>query len=409
MRRHCKAAALELREAPGSWEDPAERQTFSRLIGWRLGGGAGAPLPRATGCRGTSECLAADWLRRQRAALRLVAKDATPRSSARRERRFVEGRAGRGEVLSVFSQHSLRSVAMSLLTLLWMFLQPLVSALKRGLKYLTPSSAEDKPSPPRSRRCRKRNRSKNGSHKRRRRRKGRAPDDTQGYPEKPYFAAPHQEVTAFLKLFDDDLLQKFLLMDRCCKIADKYLLAMTYIYFKRANFSTSEHTRLNFFVALYLAHTVEVDEEEPKYEIFPWALGQNWRELFPDFLMLRDQLWRRLGYQALVRRRCCEKVMALAPGHYLWQRERPEHHGGAISTYNVDQSQPPLGPGHSPLPCSLCGKKGRFVRLGLSSSSSSSSNSTLEVTRLCSFQDLTDTSSHKRLVDSSPSSAQSML
>ncbi|XP_065592110.1 LOW QUALITY PROTEIN: speedy protein A-like [Cyrtonyx montezumae] len=285
--------------------------------------------------------------------------------------------------------------------------EPWVSAVNRGLRRLLPSAAEGKPSPPRSLHCRKQNSFRKGSHKGQHCQGGgfikRAPDGTHEHPEKPYFAAPHQEVTAFLKLFDDDLLQKFLLMDRCCKIADKYLLAMTFVYFKRANFSTSEHTRLNFFVALYLAHLVEEDGGE--FEIIPWALGENWIQLFPAFIKLKDQLWRRLNYRALVGRHCCEKVMALAPGHYLWQRERPEHHGGAKRSYNTGKSQPPQGPGHSPLPCSLCGKKGRFVRLGLSSSSSSS-NSTLEVTKLCSFQDMTDTSSHKRLVDSSPSSAQ---
>uniref|UniRef100_W5LWX4 Speedy/RINGO cell cycle regulator family member A n=2 Tax=Lepisosteus oculatus TaxID=7918 RepID=W5LWX4_LEPOC len=57
-------------------------------------------------------------------------------------------------------------------------------------------------------------------------------------------------MAAFFRLFDDDLVQDFLWMDSCCKITDKYLLAMTFVYFKRACFRISEHTRMNFFIAL---------------------------------------------------------------------------------------------------------------------------------------------------------------
>ncbi|NXY91332.1 SPDYA protein, partial [Alcedo cyanopectus] len=182
---------------------------------------------------------------------------------------------------------------------------------------------------------------------------------------------------------DDDIIQDFLWMDCCCKIADKasYLLAMTFIYFKRANFSLSEYTRLNFFLALYLANTVEEDNEELKYEIFPWALGTTWRKLFPDFIKLRDELWIRIGYRAIVSRRCCEEVMAIAPTHYIWQRERPPHHSGAVRNY-TRQVQLPRGPTASPAKCLLCEKEGRAVPQESSSSCSSSSSGNLEIMKL---------------------------
>ncbi|KAM6354688.1 speedy protein A [Podargus strigoides] len=220
-------------------------------------------------------------------------------------------------------------------------------------------------------------------------------------PTGPRLVIQRQEMTAFFKLFDDDLIQDFLWIDCCCKIADKYLLAMTFVYFKRANFTINEHTRINFFVALYLANTVEEDDEESKYDIFPWALGTAWRKLFPGFLNLRDQLWSRIDYRASVSRRCCEEVMAIAPTHYVWQRERSVHHSGVMRNYNNDRAQLPRGPSATPTDCLLCGKKGRFVRLGLSSSSSSSMG-TSEIMELLSSQNLKDTFPTEKMLNDSP-------
>ncbi|XP_048850174.1 speedy protein A-like [Brienomyrus brachyistius] len=163
-----------------------------------------------------------------------------------------------------------------------------------------------------------------------------------------------QEMAAFFALLDDDLIQHFLCMDSCYMVTDKYLLAITFIYFKRAHFTANEHTRMNFFIALYLANMMEEEETGNRFEIFPWALGGNWRRQFPSFIKKKDQLWARMEYRTAVSRHCCEEVMAIVPSHSLWNRERPEHHSGAQRHYSGEGFQWPRGPSSVPVACTLC-------------------------------------------------------
>ncbi|CAL1541839.1 unnamed protein product, partial [Lymnaea stagnalis] len=170
------------------------------------------------------------------------------------------------------------------------------------------------------------------------------------------FVVKTKEMKDFFKLTEDTVIQNFLQMDSCKRIADKYLIAMVFAYFKRADFSLKDYTRMNFFIALYLANDVEEDEEEIKYEIFPWVLGKNWRNKYSNFLKMRDYLLKKIDFKAIISRRCCDEIMAIEPNNTLWKRERQIHHGGAIRHYMKDPEDDgfPRGPNASPHYCAEC-------------------------------------------------------
>ena len=81
----------------------------------------------------------------------------------------------------------------------------------------------------------------------------------------------------FLNMLSDPVIKAFHAHDTCCLTSDRYLLAMVFVYFKKAKLEHEEYNRLNFFKALYLAHEMEEENDENRWEILPWALGRRWQ------------------------------------------------------------------------------------------------------------------------------------
>uniref|UniRef100_A0A803J9V1 Uncharacterized protein n=1 Tax=Xenopus tropicalis TaxID=8364 RepID=A0A803J9V1_XENTR len=105
--------------------------------------------------------------------------------------------------------------------------------------------------------------------------------------------------------------------DSCRKMADKYLLAIVLIYFKRSHL---KYSHLNFFCAFYLAHDMEEDPDNAKLCLGSWKdLG----ELTRNFLKAHEGLSMCMNFRALVTRAECKELMSQScPAHWAWLHER---------------------------------------------------------------------------------------
>ncbi|KAM3174157.1 hypothetical protein ACTXT7_011098 [Hymenolepis weldensis] len=105
----------------------------------------------------------------------------------------------------------------------------------------------------------------------------------------------------------------------------------------------------------YLAHDIEEDDEDLKYEIFPWALGTNWRNKISSFLQKKEHLWARMNYRSIVGAKCCDDLLMIFACDEISRRTRQPHHGGARRTYlKSPLSNMPKGPKSLPRGCELC-------------------------------------------------------
>ncbi|KAM4696033.1 speedy protein 1-B-like [Rhinophrynus dorsalis] len=159
---------------------------------------------------------------------------------------------------------------------------------------------------------------------------------------------------AFYHLLEHDFIQEFLRVDTCFKMSDKYLLATTFTYFERAGLELIEYTPMNFFAALFLANEM-LEDLLFRANMYPLVLPEMTLYHIANFGKLKDMLWTRMGYQALISKKKCEQIMGENPHHWAWRRERKEHHGWAIRRHarSVEQTFV-LYPGCVPPNCTLC-------------------------------------------------------
>lgn len=106
-----------------------------------------------------------------------------------------------------------------------------------------------------------------------------------------------RELDSFLSVLSQEGIALLMEKDKCFNYVDNYLLATVLVYFKRANLSLEEFSPMNFWRCLYLAHDMEEDDERLKWELLPWALGQNWKNSMTHFLQSKDKLWARMKYR----------------------------------------------------------------------------------------------------------------
>ncbi|KAM4696013.1 speedy protein C-like [Rhinophrynus dorsalis] len=114
-------------------------------------------------------------------------------------------------------------------------------------------------------------------------------------------------LNAFYYLLEHSFIWEFLRVDSCFKMSDKYLLAMTLKYFERAGLELIEYTLMNFFAALFLANEMQEDVLF-RANMYPLVLPEMTPYHIANFGRVKNWLWTRMGYQALVSKEECKQV-----------------------------------------------------------------------------------------------------
>jgi len=167
-----------------------------------------------------------------------------------------------------------------------------------------------------------------------------------------------EEVEAYCNLVRAGRIPHFLRRDVCFMHADKYLLVLVFIYFKRAKLRLDEFTEDNFWVALYISQDIEEDATFFRWEILPWALGERWEDKQPVFFEYKLEFFRRMNYRAAASKDQIERVLSLLSCPEITSRTRAANHSGSwkVEEDLVDTYEP-AGPTQPPHPCARCSQQ----------------------------------------------------
>ncbi|XP_075223848.1 speedy protein A-like [Lycorma delicatula] len=144
----------------------------------------------------------------------------------------------------------------------------------------------------------------------------------------------NNDLRVFVTLVNSDsVIRDFLHFDSCSVLADKYLLAICFAYFIRAELDHNQYNRVNFFAALYLAHSMEEDDDSLRLLIIPWSDGSTIAHKKQTLIDNHIKLWHAMKFRTLVSKAACEEVIRCIPEASIWKRFRPECHGGAYRVF----------------------------------------------------------------------------
>lgn len=113
---------------------------------------------------------------------------------------------------------------------------------------------------------------------------------------------------AFVNLLKNPVIEAFHAQDVCNMSSEQYLIAIVFSYFVRSDLPIEEYTVFNFFCALYLAHDIEEECDDYKWEILPWALGKDWAAVLKCFIKKKNEMWSKMRHYGMVSRVLCNQI-----------------------------------------------------------------------------------------------------